>query len=239
MHQNLDLSSYENVYVVGDIHGNWDVFNFALETLGFSEKDFIVGVGDLIDRGTQNIECLTFFLNTENAISVRGNHEDMMIKGILENNRHQAANWIYNGGGWMLDFPLTYIKALAQEAKVRMPLTLTVTLGDTKVGVCHAECPTESWGRLLATKDYQILEDIVWGRNKVSKQDNAVITGVDYTVHGHTPNKEVVQKCNQYWIDTAIASGVALTISEMKPEGLVHHRFIRNADERSGFEMVY
>lgn len=242
-HITLDLNKYTDRYIVGDIHGNWDMLNYALETLGFSGDDFLICVGDTIDRGTQNIECLTYFLFADNVKSVRGNHEDMFIQGVLHNDQQQLMGWIHNGGGWCFDVPKNYLKGLARQAELLMPLAITAVFGDTKVGICHAQSPTPRWQDYVETCGKYHPHDAaaVWNRGRIEQKIGTPILGVDYTVHGHTPNKEVVQKCNQYWIDTGavFTEGYALTISEMKPEGLVHHRFIRNADERSGFEMVY
>jgi len=47
------------LYVVGDIHGCYDLLMSRLIEIGFNfENDLLVAVGDLVDRGIQNIECV-------------------------------------------------------------------------------------------------------------------------------------------------------------------------------------
>ncbi|EHV10027.1 phosphatase 1 [Escherichia coli DEC4E] len=52
-----------------------------LETIGFdTKKDLLISVGDLVDRGTENVECLEL-ITFPWFRAVRGNHEQMMIDG--------------------------------------------------------------------------------------------------------------------------------------------------------------
>lgn len=244
-HLRLDLLDYENVYVVGDLHGDWDIFNFALKQLGFNYRDFMISVGDLIDRGDKPIECLSYFIHTENAQAIRGNHEDMMIRGLLENDTQQGLCWLQNGGEWLTDYPIEMITGLAKEA-AKFPIALTVGIGNTKVGICHAESPTKRWQDYVETcgKYFPHDQAAIWGRTNIKQKTGTPILGVDYTVHGHSVRTQPVKKCNQNWIDTGSVfdtggNKYGLTISELTADGLVHHRFIRDPFEAGGFRMVY
>ena len=47
-------------FVVGDIHGHYDLLKTELKTVGFDkQKDRLFSVGDIIDRGPKSEECLT------------------------------------------------------------------------------------------------------------------------------------------------------------------------------------
>ncbi|MEI9179479.1 metallophosphoesterase, partial [Pseudomonas aeruginosa] len=53
-----------------------------LDTIGFdNKKDLLISVGDLVDRGAENVECLEL-ITFPWFRAVRGNHEQMMIDGL-------------------------------------------------------------------------------------------------------------------------------------------------------------
>lgn len=91
------------VYAVGDIHGCYNLLMNRLNEIGFDfENDLLVAVGDLVDRGIQNIQCVEL-LTKPWFTSVMGNHEDLCING-LHSEAHKDCH-ITNGGEWfyMLD----------------------------------------------------------------------------------------------------------------------------------------
>ncbi|WP_255310873.1 metallophosphoesterase, partial [Proteus penneri] len=61
------------------------------------EKDLLISVGDLIDRGDQNVECLDL-INEKWFRAVACNHEQMAIDALF--NGGDVNNWLYNGGNW-------------------------------------------------------------------------------------------------------------------------------------------
>ena len=76
------------IVVFGDIHGN----KYPLEYLLKNEKaDIFVCLGDIVGYGPYNNECLDLVLKKDNISIVRGNHEDMFIKGQVDNNCSQLA----------------------------------------------------------------------------------------------------------------------------------------------------
>ncbi|AKT43833.1 metallophosphoesterase [Chondromyces crocatus] len=65
--------------IVGDVHGCRDELAALLERIGLAATDRLVMVGDLIVRGPD--PCGTLDLLREvGAISVRGNHEDRLLR---------------------------------------------------------------------------------------------------------------------------------------------------------------
>ena len=76
----MDLSEYDAVYVIGDIHGckqPLDDFNNDILNHG-GNKNFFIFCGDYIDRGTQNAEVLKFLYevkDNKNVLLLEGNHE--------------------------------------------------------------------------------------------------------------------------------------------------------------------
>lgn len=76
----MDLSEYDAVYVIGDIHGSkqpLDDFNNDILNHG-GENNFFIFCGDYIDRGIQNAEVLDFLYrvkDNKNVLLLEGNHE--------------------------------------------------------------------------------------------------------------------------------------------------------------------
>jgi bis(5'-nucleosyl)-tetraphosphatase (symmetrical) len=64
-------------YVVGDIQGCFEALNRLLTLAGFdAASDTLWSVGDLVNRGTQNLETLRFFKQLgKRAVCVLGNHD--------------------------------------------------------------------------------------------------------------------------------------------------------------------
>ncbi|AUG85149.1 NinI-like serine-threonine phosphatase [Vibrio phage Ceto] len=239
----IDITDRRNIYFVGDLHGDWKALKFFLDQVQFNYRDIIISVGDLIDRGEQNLDVLNFFLFTENALAVRGNHEDMAIQGLLHGENNQAASWIMNGGGWMMDYPQAMIEGILRKVEQEFPLVLTLRYENTKFGVTHAEAPTEVWDDYVQRAGKYFPDDnrAVWGRDAIKGRRFSKIRGVDYTIHGHSVRDSVTSFGNQMWIDTgSVFDGgdrkYGLTIMEWDNGGWVNHRIIRNHFEPGGLE---
>ena len=64
-------------YVVGDIQGCFDQFQCLLKEVSFNpDRDVIWSVGDLVNRGYNNLATLRWFHERrDNAVVVLGNHD--------------------------------------------------------------------------------------------------------------------------------------------------------------------
>ena len=60
---------------IGDIHGCYDKLQKVLDISKFSNTDILYSVGDLTDRGNQNVEVLNFCKSLPNFKPVVGNHD--------------------------------------------------------------------------------------------------------------------------------------------------------------------
>ena len=211
---NFEINKKGRDFVVGDIHGMYALFLAHLEDISFDrEVDRMFSVGDLIDRGPNNLECLKL-IEEPWFHSVIGNHEDMMIRVVL--NGDNSHHWFSNGGEWCVDAGQEEVTRLAEIAD-KLPITITVETHKGTVAICHAQPPKEKWepGEVLASFER---ETAIWGRTWIKKRTNDIlprIKNIWKTFHGHTPVKEPVELANVNFIDTGAVYTGNLTIVEL------------------------
>lgn len=81
MLKTIPAINYNSIYIVGDLHGCYSLLMKELQQINFNfETDLLVCTGDLVDRGPENIQCVSL-LDEEWFCAVRGNHEELCIKG--------------------------------------------------------------------------------------------------------------------------------------------------------------
>lgn len=74
------------IIVISDIHGGIDLFDKLLEKVNYTKKDYLIILGDFIQRGYQNIETLERMIDLskeEKVYILSGNHEHYLCS-ILE-----------------------------------------------------------------------------------------------------------------------------------------------------------
>lgn len=95
----------KRLLVISDMHGQIDAFNALLNKIKFNEtEDLLFLLGDYIDRG-QNPRAVVQKareLEGKGAIALKGNHEDMMEKALINGTPDTAAHWAANGGSQTL-----------------------------------------------------------------------------------------------------------------------------------------
>ena len=75
-----EFEKYDNIKVIPDLHGEYDVFKIFLEKENYfkNEKTAYIFVGDLIDRGSKSKELIDYFLYNDipnNVYFIEGNHD--------------------------------------------------------------------------------------------------------------------------------------------------------------------
>ena len=92
------MSDY--LFVIGDIHGELDLFNELLKDYEPSMHQLVL-IGDLLDRGLEAKKCLLLgkeLVETTGAIYLKGNHEDLLLR-FLDDPEERYKNYLLNGGG--------------------------------------------------------------------------------------------------------------------------------------------
>ncbi|NRF76637.1 metallophosphoesterase [Citrobacter braakii] len=215
IYQRINGADWRNIWVVGDLHGCYTNLMGKLDELNFDPAhDLLISVGDLIDRGAENVECLELIMMSWFR-AVRGNHEQMMIDGLSEYGN--VNHWLMNGGGWF--FNLDYDKEVLAKALVHkaaeLPLVIELATGDKKIVICHADYPV---GTYEFGKDIDE-EQVIWNRERISNSQDGnhhEITGADLFIFGHTPARQPLKYANQMYIDTGAVFCGNLTIVQVQ-----------------------
>lgn len=131
-------------FVVGDLHGCYDDLQNLLSQAKFDPtRDRLFSVGDLIDRGSKNAECIRL-LEQPWFFSVMGNHEAMMIDACVTESAPDGFSpsmhmWMSNGGSWVLGHTSAEIQDFLH---LIADLPLAIVVGDqpdNRFGIVHAE----------------------------------------------------------------------------------------------------
>lgn len=205
-------------FVVGDIHGCFDILHVRLQDVNFDEsKDRLFSVGDLVDRGTQSEESIDWIAKSW-FHAVRGNHEDMAI-GVFKN-EWPAENYAANGGQWFLELPTSKRKLYAEVFEA-LPIMIEIDHQIGKIGIVHADVPCSNWKKacemiLNGDPEMDAIQIALWSRKKFTSQNIFKIEDIERVYVGHTPFKEWIVLGNVYFIDTGCVFGNKLTLLEIK-----------------------
>ena len=200
-------------FVVGDIHGCYDKLVKLLGRLDWRPDgdDYLVFLGDYIDRGPQSYEVVDTLADlagrSAKVVALMGNHEDMFlryVRGEFEPSLHENGfsatlkNYAENGFSATLrsyagNMPVEHMRFL------RGLLPFYEAEGHIFV---HAGLQP---GRPLAA---QCLQDMLWIRDEFLRSDHDFGRLV---VFGHTPFKRPFLAPGRLGLDTGAVFGGPLT----------------------------
>jgi serine/threonine protein phosphatase 1 len=228
-------------FVVGDLHGCFTQLEKELEARQYDpSRDRVFAVGDLVDRGFDSPSVLDI-VGRYDIQSVRGNHEDMIVRWRLHGGKDAIVR--SSGGGWLLDWTgdeqtVNAIVAFMAE----LPYAIEIETDFGLVGIVHANVPLRSWSetvRMLEEEglDGHIRRKVIWDRSRwelrkpkglVSMRRAAArllkgftperhgahgrIEGVEAVIVGHTPSPEPIVSANVINVDTGLVYGGSLTL---------------------------
>lgn len=78
---NSALECWENVYVVGDVHGCFEPLEALLAKLDPGRRELVVFVGDLVRKGPDSKGVIDLIRSNRNLVSVLGNNERKLLRG--------------------------------------------------------------------------------------------------------------------------------------------------------------
>ena len=208
----LEIDDDVNVFVVGDLHGSYSLLKDELKAVGFNyNTDFLIAVGDLVDRNTENEECVGL-LNEHWFTSIKGNHEDFCYKGMMDDHVKFYHRMTNNGGEWFYELPDDLMEYIGRRLN-KLPILLEVKYRGKKFGFVHADVPVEDWELLKEMLEQgdeigdRTVEDYcLWSRGIIQKYEDygyePCIAQVDNVFLGHTVLPEVTQVGNCTFLDT-------------------------------------
>lgn len=187
----LNLAS---IYIVGDLHGSYSLLMQELRNLNFDfHNDLLICTGDLIDRGTGNLECISL-LEHPWFVTARGNHEEMCITGQFDPNIKDIHR--RNGGEWFYQLPQLKQSEIIEQFN-ELPLVIEVQLESKKIGIVHADIDIHDWNLFkqdICKGDYKIsgvssaYSNALWGRGRIRNHSELydVVENIDEIYLGHT-----------------------------------------------------
>lgn len=232
LYQHLDLEDDQELYVVGDLHGCYDLYKKGEHHLGIRETDVVISLGDLTDRGSQNFRCVLEFTRKQNRYAIRGNHEDMMIRGMLEGSREYYQCWYQNGGHTVWNEMGEEGVSMLASMLENLPVILTVTHRGKTYGFIHAGYPSvfEHLSlleipalNLEGDRLKAFAEAVMWDRDMVACAQEGMklpkVLGVDYVFHGHSYVPKPLINANRVYMDTGGVFNNNLTFAHFDVDG--------------------
>ncbi|MCP8462759.1 metallophosphoesterase [Pseudomonas sp. ZM23] len=199
-------------FVVGDVHGHFELIERLLARVGFDEGvDRLFAAGDLVDRGPYSPRVVDW-LQRPWFHSVRGNHEQLVIDVVLAGDDRDLH--FRNGGQWLYQLPQDERERIARSL-LDLPLAIEVEIGEgRRVGIVHAEAPVSpafpDWdsgmaalaGEMGGAARKSAAALAMWARTRIEGEDDAEVPGLARLYVGHTAQVSVRRLGNTHYIDT-------------------------------------
>ena len=211
-------------YAIGDVHGRLDLLRDLLEQIDADSaarpcaREFIVFLGDLIDRGPDSRGVLQLLQairpNLPNPVFLMGNHEEMLLK-VVGDDPERVWDWMSFGG---YEFAQSYgveVGRLATLPAAAAAAEIRAAMPAADLAFVESFVDSFRFGDYLFVHagirpgvplEQQKISDLRWIRDDFL-DSSAVHPFV--VVHGHTISDGPDQRANRIGIDTgAYASGV-------------------------------
>lgn len=206
------------VYAIGDIHGRIDLLKTLHGKIAAdieqaeADRAVVVYLGDYIDRGSSSREVIDLLLDapiqSADAIHLRGNHEDIMLRYLEEPDI--GPKWFINGGDTTLTsygVPLAYDDSSEAEL-ARTRDSLADALPQSHLDFLRALKSYHVEGGYLfvhagirpgVAVEEQSDRDLMWIRHEFlnSRADHGY-----RVVHGHSISSQPEVRVNRIGIDT-------------------------------------
>lgn len=201
-------------FVVGDIHGCFDLVLRAMDRVGFDPAaDRILSVGDLVNRGPHSHRSLRF-LSYDWVACVRGNHEDLILRLHRQPDLPPATQAFlahHHGMAWWFSAPQSLRDAIA-DAFARLPIAIEVETPDGPLGLVHADVPHGlAWPDFLARLeggDARTVRAALWDRGRIRGGRCDEVAGIPRVAVGHCDLPGGVTRFgNVFGVDTGAVYG--------------------------------
>jgi len=159
-------------YAIGDIHGGAKTFTALLDRIGLTREDRVYLLGDYIDRGPDSKGVLDTILMLQaddyDLKPIRGNHEDMLIRNIINEHdewaRYYEIGW---GAETLKSFGASKPRDLL-ECYQNFLFSLPYSLQDGHFIFVHASLDMSKDDPVTHTKP----EQMMWGNGGLISDNN-------------------------------------------------------------------
>jgi len=221
-------------YAIGDVHGEAERLARLHEAIfadvaAHGARACVVHLGDLIDRGPESRACVMLAMAMESAgddiagVTLRGNHEDMMVRALLDGEDRHVALWLRNGGDATID---SYLRAAPEDVEdwrdaitpnhlAWMARCETLLhrggLVFVHAGIDPDTFPAPDPAIHLWTRAADFFDDAAW-------PDRPPLSGLR-VIHGHTPTDDFAPEVTgrRINVDTGAAFGGPVTAAVLVP----------------------
>lgn len=219
------------MFVIGDVHGHLDLLKGLYSNLPLKADDIVYCVGDLTDRGCENIGVINFV--REKGIKVcKGNHEEMLIKALSEEGSFNYVMWLKNGGMETL-YEFEPLSSNRLSDIVGYLKSLPMYFKDGDVVIYHAGVSDKKYKDIEeCLKKESGLHDFLWWREDYIEND--YMKNYDNLfVSGHTPTYcidkdsygKVIKMGNRLFIDVGNYNSGVLAAVEISGKSIIAHYF--------------
>jgi serine/threonine protein phosphatase 1 len=192
----------KGIWVIGDVHGEYDKLILLLSKL---PRDAVVCfTGDLIDRGEDSAKVIELIINS-GYFCVLGNHELMMIKS--DESKQDKEYWFHNGGLETLssyaEFGDEVFKAHIEYFKT-LPYFLYFEIEGHKPLVVSHSYIHHIWVNQEHIYSEDDAEDILWrhmNKSEYFDEEKEAKNGI-FNIFGHMPVYNAVITNTYAMIDT-------------------------------------
>jgi serine/threonine protein phosphatase 1 len=218
--------------VIGDIHGGLKALRQVLERASVTKEDTLIFLGDYVDGWSESPQVLDFLIQlreTNNCIFIRGNHDELLLDWLTNDNKNiDEGMWFKHGGKATV---LAYASVTNEKKQIHMEFLrllkdyyldeenrLFIHAGFTNMnGVEHEYFPKMFyWDRSL-WETALALDELI---PKHSPYYPRRLTLYDEIYIGHTPVTKInetvpIQKACVWNVDTGAAFMGPLTILDV------------------------
>lgn len=216
------------IYVMSDIHGEYDKYKAMLEKINFSDNDELYILGDVIDRGPEPVRILQDMAMRHNVYPIFGNHELMALDvlkalavDVTEDNYASQITteiinkmyvWQNNGG----DITLAKFKALPNNERQDLIEYMeefapyeVLKIGNKKFVLVHSTLGSDfDESKPLDSLNYAFLafDRTSYNRSFFTDENTFVVSGHTPTITIHS-SPTVYRMCNNINIDCGAVFG--------------------------------
>ena len=238
-YKKLDVSGYDKIHFIGDIHGCFEplreYFNqyhctlsnlFGEDGILLPTNELFVFIGDYFDRGIQNAEVFKFMLEVstlDNVILLEGNHEfhlkDWAFDGIVKSKEFQFQTIPeFEKAGITREDARKFVRKLGQIAYLQYH--------EKEILVTHGGIPVIP-DNLLFVDTETLVKGVGGYKDDIDQIFIDCATHDRYMIHGHRNlmNKPVLNLADDFWnrgstnLEGKVEFGENLRIATLDKEG--------------------